>query len=222
MRVLLLFPFVIAGWLQPAWADEPRTFCGKTDQGWLAVFRDKTNTEIQRRQAMAALGCFGPEAKAAIPDLIEALRRGQFKNEAVEAMVQIGSGAELAVPILIERILRRGCQHRTGMGTFFVDDSMEESLVRIGSPAVLALLQVLSGPDRDMRMCAAAVLGKIGPAAQAAVPSLIRAIEDPDTDRHAVILKGHAIMALGRIGSGARAALPVLNRHLDEALKRAA
>ncbi len=137
----------------------------------------------------------------------------------MEALVQIGSGAEVTVPILIERFLERGCQHRTGMGAFFVDDSMEESLVRIGGPAVPALLQVLSGQDRDMRVCAAAVLGKIGPAAQAAVPSLIRAIENPDTGLQAVILKGHAIMALGRIGSEARAAVPVLNRHLDEALK---
>lgn len=220
MRILLLIPFVIAGWLQPAWADEPRTFCGKTVQGWLAVFRDKTSTEIQRRQSMAALGCFGPEAKAAIPDLIEALRHGQFKNEAVEALVQIGSGAELVVPILIERFLRKGCQHRTGVGTFFVDDSIEESLVRIGAPAVPALLEVLNGSDRDMRVCAAAALGKIGPVARAAVPSLIRTIEHPDTDRQqAEILRRHAIGALGRIGADAGAAVPVLNRHLDEALK---
>jgi HEAT repeat protein len=205
-------------WLEPASADEQRIFCGKSVEGWMEILRDKTGTAAGHRRAVWALGCFGPEAQAAVPALIEALRHGQFKNEAVEALVQIGSGADVTVPILIERYLKRGCQHRTGMGAFVVDDSMEESLVRIGGPAVPALLEVLNGPDRDMRVCAAAVLGKIGPAARAAVPALIRTIEHPDTDRQAVILRSFAISALGQIGSEARAAVPVLNRHLDEAL----
>jgi HEAT repeat protein len=216
-----VFPAVLVMvlWFQPARGDEHRTFCGRTIEGWREILRDKARTADGRRQAVLALGCFGQEAKAAVPDLIEVLHHGQFQNGAVEALVQIGSGAEVTVPILIERLLKRGCQHRIGMGTFFVDDSMEESLVRIGGPAVPALLQVLSGPDSDMRACAAAVLGKIGQEARAAVPWLIRVIEHPDTDRQAAIPKLYAIRALGRIGSEARAAIPVLNRDLDEALK---
>ena len=107
-----------------------------------------------RRQAVWALGCFGPEAKAAGPDLIEALRHEQFKDQAAESLARIRSGSEAAVPILIERFLKQGCQHLTGAGTFFYDDSTEESLVSIGGPAVPALLEVLNGPDIDMR-CAA-------------------------------------------------------------------
>jgi HEAT repeat protein len=219
MRAIFPALFVLVLWFQPARADEQRMFCGKTVEGWREVLRDRTGTADGHRQAVWALGCFGPEAKAAVPDLIEALRHGQFQNEAVEALVQIGSSADVTVPILIERFLKRGCQHRTGMGTFFVDDSMEESLGRIGGPAVPALLEVLNGPDRDMRVCAASVLGKIGPAARAAVPALIRAIEPPDTDGQVRGLRRQVITALGRIGSEARAAVPVLNRHLDEALK---
>jgi HEAT repeat protein len=210
---------VMVSWLQLARADEQRTFCGKTVEGWREVLRDKAGTAGGRQQALQALGCFGPEALPAVPDLIEAVRHGPLKDEAVDALVRIGSGAEVTVPILIQRFLKRGCGHRTGMGTFFVDDSMEESLVRIGGPAVPALLEVLKGPDKDVRVCAAAVLGRIAPAARAAVPALIRTIEHSDTDRQTVILRSFAIRALGRIGPEARAAVPVLTRHLDEALK---
>jgi HEAT repeat protein len=220
MRAIVLTLLVLVYWIQPNRDDERPTFCGKTVEGWREVLRDNAGTADGRRQAVWALGGIGPLAKPAVPDLIEAVRHGEFKGEAVEALVLIGSGAEVTVPILIERFLKRGCQHRTGMGTFFVDDSMEESLVRIGGPAVPALLEVLKGPDKDMRVCVAAVLGKIGPAARAAVPALIRTIEHPDTDRQAVVLRSFAIRALGRIGPEARAAIPVLNRHLDEALKR--
>ena len=216
MRAILLILLTFVVWIQPARADGSHTFWGKTVEGWIAVFRDKTNTEIQRRQAMAALGCFGPEAKAAIPDLIDAVRKERFPDEAVDALVQIGAGAEVTVPILIQQFLKEGCQHLTGQGTFVHDNSLEDSLVRIGGPAVPALLEILNGPNGDMRVCAAAALARIGPAARAAVPSLIRAIEHPDPKREPQILVLYAIRALGRIGPEAKAAVPALNRLLDE------
>jgi len=168
-----------------------------------------------------ALGCFGPEAKAAVPDLIEAFRQGQSKDEAIVALVAIGAGTDVTIPALIERFLKEGCVHRTGMGSFFYNPYVENSLARIGGPAVPALLEVLKGPNKDMRVCAASVLGEIGPAARTAVPSLIEAIERPDADREAKILKSHAVRALGRIGPEAKAAVPILNRLLDQALKPA-
>ena len=109
IRMKAIFPalLLMIHWPLPASADEQRMFCGKTAEGWRDILRDKTDTASGHKQAVWALGCFGPEAKAAGPDLIEALHHGQFKNESVEALVQIGSGAEVTVPILIERFLKR-------------------------------------------------------------------------------------------------------------------
>jgi hypothetical protein len=78
---------------------------------------------------------------------------------------------------------------------------VEKALVRIGGPAVPRLRKVLTGPDADMRLCAAWVLGRIGPPALAAIPDLIDAIERPRKgDPFADELKSYAIGALGRIG----------------------
>ncbi|MGP0065868.1 MAG: HEAT repeat domain-containing protein, partial [Isosphaeraceae bacterium] len=216
MRTILPILLILFGWILPARAEEPHTFWGKTVEGWIAVFRDKASTEVQRRQAIWALSCFGAEAKAAVSDLIDIVRKERFPAEALDSLVQIVSGAEVKVPILIQQFLKRGCQHLTGMGTFVFNNDVEESLVRIGGPAVPALLEILNGPNGDMRVCAAAALARIGPAARAAVPSLIRAIEHPDPKREPPVLQLYAIRALGRIGPEAKAAVPALNGLLDE------
>jgi hypothetical protein len=50
-----------------------RTLFEKTVEGWTEVLRDKTGDADWRCQAVWTLGCFGAEAKSAVPDLIEAL-----------------------------------------------------------------------------------------------------------------------------------------------------
>jgi HEAT repeat protein len=215
MRPLLSVFIVVLG-LHSAVADDQRTFCGKSLARWRELLRDKTASESSRRQAAFALGCFGPEAKPAVPDLIDAVRQGQVRDEAADAMTWIASGTDTAVPVLIERFLKRGCQHLTGAGTYFFDDSMENALVRIGGPAVPALIEILSGPNREMRVCAAFALGRIGPAARAAGPALLRAIEQSDAQRESQILVHYAVRALGRIGPESKAAVPALNRLLEQ------
>ncbi len=112
--------------------------------------------------------------------------------------------------MLIEQFLKRGCEHLTGQGTFGFSRSVDDSLVRIGGLAVPALIDVLNGRNWDMRVCAAAVLARIGPAARAAIPSLIRTIEHPDPRFNGEILSLYAVRALGRIGSDAKPAVPIL------------
>jgi HEAT repeat protein len=128
-------------------------------------------------------------------------RQSHFKDQAAESLGQIASGLEAVIPILIERFLKQGCQHLTGAGAFSYDDSTEKSLVSIGGPAVPALLEVLNGPNIGMRVCAAQVLGRIGPAARAAVPSLIRKVEHPDPPGESELHVFYAVEALCRIGS---------------------
>lgn len=211
MRTALLF-LAAAVSLPASRADEPRSFCGHTAAEWAAVLRDRTVPPDERRTAAWALGAFGPEAKAAVPDLIDAAREGPIKEEAVDALVQIGAGAEVTVPDLIGRFFKRGCRHLTGTGSLGYLPHVQDSLVKIGGPAVPALLGVLNGPDRGMRVCAAEALGEIGAGAKGAVPALVRAIEHPEAGS----LRRVAVQALGRIGPEAKAAVPTLNALLTK------
>jgi HEAT repeat protein len=216
MRTTLTTTLIVIALALAARGEEPHTFRGKTVEGWLAVFRDEASTDVQRREAAVMLGCFGPEAGAAAPGLIDAVRRGPLREEAVDALVSIGVGAEVTVPILIDRFVKRGCQHLTGQGTFVLDVSIDKALARVGEPAVPALVKILDGPDENMRVCAAYALREIGPAARPAVPSLIRAIRPSDPQWGPGVLAMNAMQALGRIGPAAREAIPILNRRLDQ------
>jgi HEAT repeat protein len=217
MRMLALVVLALSCPALPARAEEPHTLRDKTVEGWLAILRDAARPEARRREAVEMLGGFGPEAMVAAPDLIAAAREGPLRTVAVDALVNIGAGSDVTVPILIDRLVKRGSQHLTGQGTFFYDASVDRALARVGGPAVLALVKILDGPDRDMAVCAAKALADIGPAARAAVPSLIRAVErrDPGPDGVNDLLATYATRALGRIGPKARAAIPALRHRLE-------
>ena len=210
MRTLFLASVLFVGLLQPALADAPRTFWGKTVEGWISVFRDKASTDVQRRQAVWALGCFGAEAKAAVPDLIDAVHNRQLTDEAVKALSQIGAGAEVTVPILIQQLLKWG-QNRAENGAIgFSPYNIEDSLVRIGGPAVPALRDILNDPNEAIRVHAARILARIGPAAKPALPSLIRMLVHRDHKPESEFFLKYIIRTLGRIGPDAKAAVPAL------------
>ena len=202
--------------LSSARADEPRAFLGKTVEGWREILRSNAATPDDRRQAIWAVGCFGPEARSAAPDLIALVHQGEFKDEAIGALTAIGANPELAVPRLIATFIKEGCLHRTAAGAIAFNPGTEDALVHIGGPAVPALLGIFQGPNREMRVCAAAALGRIGPAARLAIPALIHVTESPENDHLAEILRRHAVVALGQIGPEARAIVPTLERLFEK------
>jgi HEAT repeat protein len=206
---------VLSFWQFSARAIEPQEFYGRTPDAWVAVLRDKDSTEDDRRRAVLALGFFGADAKAAIPDLQELVRLQRFQREAAQSLAAIDSRPEVRISQLIERFIRDGCEHLTEAGTIGYSAGARDALVRIGGPAVPALIAVLDGPDSGMRVCAAEAPGRIGPAAREAVPSLIRAIAQREVIDESEVLVRRAVVALGRIGADAKAALPILN-HLFE------
>jgi HEAT repeat protein len=193
-----------------ALADEPATFCGKTVEGWIAVLRDKSSSEDGRRQAMLALGYFGEAASAVVPDLTVFEREGRLKAEASEALIRIELRPERRVPRLIEKFIWIGAN---GFST-----GPRDALVRVGGPAVPALIEVLNGPDLGMRVRAAEALGMIGPPAREAVPALILAVAQRTVIDEDELLCRHAVIALGRIGSDAKGARPILNHLFDKNL----
>ncbi len=206
----------------PAQTEGRRTFCGKTVDGWITALRDRSGRE--RRRAVRALAHLGPDAKAAVPDLIDALRRGD--DLVIDALARIGPDAAPAVPLLAERFRKEDCfLAKQGSFGFSLFSGPKHALVRIGAASVPVLVAAMEDLDAERRPCAAEALGEIGPPARAAVPALIRALrlEHPKLDFNDLpsqALRTHAIIALGRIGPEARSALPALNSLLDISLER--
>jgi HEAT repeat protein len=160
-----------------------------------------------REKAAAALEKLGPEAKAALPDLIAALKAD-----------------DVTVPPLVVQVL-------AGMGSAAVGDLTEaladkqarlhalRALKRIGPdarPAVSALIDVVKtdlAPSSPSCTEACEALGRIGPAAREAVPVLIDAAKLKAAGSS---VRLQATIALGRIGPAAREAVPVLVEAVKE------
>ena len=215
MRPISVVLLLVYTCVYPAQVDAQQSFFGKTVDGWIAVLRARASTEDERRQAILALGYFGPEAKAAVPDLTDTVRLPGLKDDAVRALIQIGERPDVTVPALVGEFVKRSQMGIVG-GAHPNDRDVEDHLVLIGEPAVDALVALLNGPDRGMRVDAVKVLVRIGPKARRASASLIRAIERPVADSEAGLLRLYAVRALVRIGPDAKDAVPALNRLLDE------
>ena len=93
-----------------------------------------------------------------------------------------------------------------------LEETAIDSLGRIGTPAVPALIQSLGHADPGHRLQAAEVLGRIGPDARQAVPALVQALEDPQLD-----VRKAAARALGQIGPAAQEAVAPLMEIVDPA-----
>jgi HEAT repeat protein len=100
------------------------------------------------------------------------------------------------------------------------------ALVSIAGPetgVVLALIKALEGQDSAVRGESARALGRLGPAAQAAIPPLLEALRDP-------AVRWRAIKALSKIDPTRRAPVPLQivgpndadqsDRHATEMLTR--
>lgn len=155
-----------------------------------------------------ALGRLGPDAKDAVPLLIQAI---EDKNEqvcaaAALALAQIGPDAGSAVDALRKSLSRVNGEARLNVGW---------ALWRIRQdpwgPQVLA--QTLEYPDPNIRRDSAALLGHIGAGAKEAVPALTTVLADKTT-----AVRAAAAMALGQIGAEAKSAVPALVEVLEDAV----
>lgn len=152
-----------------------------------------------RRNAAAALGQMGGAAKAAVPDLIEALKDDKVCDSAINALGGIGSEAEAAIPALVELLK---------------DDNLWQTVAytlgAIGKAAVPALIAALDS-DRRVQIRAVIALEIISQEAKVAATSLSQLLESPDEG-----LRLGAALALGKIGAAPEAAIPYLITFLKD------
>ena len=71
----------------------------------------KSHDADVRRAAARALGDIGPDAKDAVPALIEALEDDEVSLIAIWALGQIGPAARSAAPAITQLMERPGCAH---------------------------------------------------------------------------------------------------------------
>lgn len=88
---------------------------------------------------------------------------------------------------------------------FQVRHDAADAIVKIGSPAVPALIEALKNENKQVRWRAASALGAIGAEASAAVPALITTLQDEEE-----YIRRIGAYALGKIGPQASAAVPEL------------
>ncbi|MDM8548643.1 HEAT repeat domain-containing protein [Desulfobacterales bacterium HSG2] len=143
-------------------------------------------------------------AVKAVPRLSGGLKNGQWyvRRVSAEVLGKIGPAAREAVPHLVKGLADSNKKSRTAMknaldkillkGTPHVQE--EEEVTSEDRKGIIRLVKERADAGGPASTKAAEALGEIGPAAEEAVPHLVKALGDPDQT-----LRSEAVQALGRV-----------------------
>ena len=187
----------------------------------------KTEEHTPRIWATKALALYGPLARDAAPRLVAILKDSQlpFEERAVtlEALGQIGGAHPRAIPAVVETLALSAASHSE-------DEQEEVNSLRelaaecigtIGKEAAIAvpvLMRSFDDPSESMRRKTVTALGRIGPAAQLAIHTLLESMAFDESPA----VRDAAEMALSGIGSPAVPALSHLLEDQDAELRQRA
>jgi len=169
----------------------------------------KNSNPRVRGLALGAIKHLGPDAKDAVPVLIEMVKKTNNESvPAIEALGRIGLASSEAVPLLIETL-----DSKKPAGA--LNPARIQAVVALGrigpnaAAAVPALTKLVHERDKGGLVSHHAVeaIGGIGPDAKAAVPALIQILED-----EANPARTSAAISLGQIGPKAKDAAPALTK----------
>jgi HEAT repeat protein len=168
--------------------------------------------------AASVLGKIGPSAKEAVPALLAGAGGidSRLSWHGGVALLEIDpESAKKAIPAIVLAL-------RIGN-----DEAIRETLrllptlgpeAKLIIPDMVELLSTVH--DADARQTAITALARIGIAAENALPSVLRVLDDPDP-----IIRARAAECVGHIGATAKEATPKLQRLLtddDESVRKAA
>jgi len=154
------------------------------------------NSDAARRaDAAEDLGRIGPPAKAAVPALARRLKDAdpQVRIASAAAIASIDPKNPDVLPAALAELKGAAEQRRVAA----------DLLGDLGAVSVPTLSGALKDVDANVRWAAAESLGRIGPAAKAAVTDLAAALADKE-------IRSIAADALGSIGKEAKAGVPGL------------
>ncbi len=143
---------------------------------------------LVRREAVYQLYALDPQGKGVMPALIMALGDPDRDSGGREATVAV-----------------RAC-------------GVLRSFGHKASPALSALIQSLDSDDWQLRSVAEAAIAAMGPAGKAAIPRLMRLLQEQpanDPPNNKINLQAGAVWALGKLGPDARIAVPMMIKALE-------
>lgn len=162
------------------------------------------NTEISE-SAAKALGAMGPDAKSAIPELVNQMAHPsqKVKNASAEALGRIGGDG---VTNLIAALQSDNKNHQALGALAFKQ-------MRNGTPeTVRAIIPLLKSQDSMVRSCACRALGNFGSVSKDAVFALREALKDEESK-----VRCEVLYAIREIGPDAKDAIPDLIAKLSDA-----
>jgi HEAT repeat protein len=164
--------------------------------------------------ALYYLGKIGPEAKAAVPSLISALKTNDEFDESnvAETIGKIGTNASAAVPVLIKTL------QQTNDPCSGVKIAAMDALGGIGRPAEAALpLLQQQRKDKDIMVVRAAInaLARISDHPEPYVQILIKEADEPQKENVIPVWVWNALDTFAAIGPPAESALPVIIKNLN-------
>ncbi len=177
--------------------------------------------------ATKSLALFGPEAQSATPRLVEILKDDQRplieRLTTLEALGQIGGSHPRAIPALVEtlNLAPLGLPDKTQMEFNALRELAIEAIAVVGPDAKSAipmLLRLINSPSESTRRKSVTALGRMGAAAQLAVPSLMESLAFDESPA----VRDAAETAFARIGTSAVPALTHLLGDQDSELRQRA
>ncbi len=174
------------------------------------------STAGQRRSlAQRGFELLGPEAKPAVPELIEILKNPSTCMEAAAALTWIGDDGLFALTNAIS--CSSADVHRAGLGALRDAGAKRDVVFRtkVAPVFVPPLLSVLNDSHADARAIAAETLALFDHNRAAVVAALAKLLHDPE-----LAARCAAVSSLGVIGSDAKAALPEMVEYAKRAQGR--
>src|SRR5262249_43597545 len=115
-----------------------------------------------RQYAIDSLGEIGPEARSAVPKLLDLFKKDKKESVRHRALVALGKIDPLAPKVLFA--FGEGFRDKDGL----INQEAEGILIRLGDKGVPTLVNALVGSNREVTRRAIEALAKIGPAAKEA------------------------------------------------------
>jgi HEAT repeat protein len=172
------------------------------------IERLKIAPKADRPGVVRALGSFGADAAAAVPQLGEALGDSdpQLRLAAAWAFSQVGASGIAAAPALGKALSDSDPRVRILAALAL------KAMGPAASPAVPDLMRALKDSSEYVRSASATALGMMGPAAYVAIgPLMERLTKDEDG-----LVASEAAAALGNMGPAAKEALPALEKAVQD------
>jgi HEAT repeat protein len=139
------------------------------------VLTNLSHQKMEQRpyNLLLAFKSMGPGGAAAVPVILEALGHSELEGNAFTGLIGIGAGAKLAVPMMIELAQGRSAVNRL---------KAVEVLMNVGPPAKQAVAPLKELEAKEVNVVgvlASAAIGRIEGPVDYAVPTLTRALHDP-------------------------------------------